>query len=52
MVESPGTAISLAREGKTVGYITTEDTRNDLVSYLGRMDAADELIQPHKTRIY
>lgn len=40
---SLGTAISLAREGKTVGYITTEDTRNDLVSYLGRMDAADEL---------
>ena len=42
---SLSTAISLAREGKKVGYITTEDTVNDLVSYLDLMDASDEVLE-------
>ena len=36
---SLGTAISLAKEGHKIGYITTEDTTNELVSYLENLDA-------------
>ena len=35
---SLGTALSLAAEGHNVGYITTEDTTNELVSYLDGLD--------------
>lgn len=42
---SLGTAISLAREGMNVSYITTEDTIHDLVGYLHLMDARDELFE-------
>ncbi len=40
---SLGTGISLVREGRTVGYITTEDTTNDIVSYLDEFDEDDEV---------
>jgi hypothetical protein len=41
---SLGTAISLAREGKRIGYITTEDTTNEIASYLEQIDASEESI--------
>lgn len=35
---SLGTALSLAAEGHNVGYVTTEDTTNELVGYLDGLD--------------
>lgn len=42
---SLGTAISMAREGHMVGYITTEDTRYEIVGYLGLMNETEEYLK-------
>lgn len=41
---SLGTAVSLAKEGKKIGYITTEDTSQDLVEHLENLDADNDAL--------